>query len=158
MFKVVYPGSFDPPTNGHLDIMRRAARLFDAMDIVIAVNPNKEYFFSAEERFEMIKKLVEDLGNVNVVIWQGLVVDYAKKTGAKVILRGVRALADFDYEFELSMLNKALNPEVETIFLTTDQKYFVLRSSSIRELAAFHGDISGMVPDIVAEALRKKFE
>ena len=156
MFKVVFPGTFDPPTNGHLDIMRRASALFDRVDIVIAVNPNKKYLFTPEERFEMITELVSDLPNVEVEIWQGLIVDYAKKVNAKVILRGVRALSDFDYEFELSMMNKSLNPEVETIFLPTDQKYFVLRSSVIREVAFFHGDISEMVPQIVAEALKHK--
>ena len=156
MFKVIYPGSFDPPTNGHLDIMRRASVLFDRVEIVIAVNPRKSYFFSAEERLAMIKKMVRDLSNINVVTWEGLVVDYAEKAGARVILRGVRALSDFDYEFELSMMNRALNQKIETIFLPTDQKYFVLRSSAILELAMFHGNISGMVPPVVEEALIRK--
>lgn len=156
MFKVIYPGSFDPPTNGHLDIMRRASVLFDRVEIVIAVNPRKSYFFSAEERFAMINEMVRDLSNINVVTWNGLVVDYAEKVGARVILRGVRALSDFDYEFELSMMNRALNQKIETIFLPTDQKYFVLRSSAILELAMFHGNISGMVPPVVEEALIRK--
>jgi len=156
MFKVIYPGSFDPPTNGHLDIMRRASLLFDRIEIVIAVNPRKKYFFSAEERLAMIKEMVNDLSNINVVTWKGLVVDYAEKSGARVILRGVRALSDFDYEFELSMMNRALNSKIETIFLPTDQKYFVLRSSAILELAMFHGDISGMVPPVVEKALIRK--
>ncbi|MCD6123313.1 MAG: pantetheine-phosphate adenylyltransferase [Spirochaetales bacterium] len=156
MFKVIYPGSFDPPTNGHLDIMRRASLLFDRIEIVIAVNPRKKYFFSAEERLAMIKEMVNDLSNINVVTWNGLVVDYAEKSGARVILRGVRALSDFDYEFELSMMNRALNSKIETIFLPTDQKYFVLRSSAILELAMFHGDISGMVPPVVEKALIRK--
>ncbi len=156
MFKVVFPGTFDPPTNGHLDIMKRASELFDRVNIVIAVNPNKKYFFTPEERFEMITQLVSDLPNVEVEIWKGLIVDYAKQVNARVILRGVRALSDFDYEFELSMMNKSLNPDIETIFLPTDQKYFVLRSSVIREVAFFNGDISEMVPEIVAEALKRK--
>jgi len=156
MFKVIYPGSFDPPTNGHLDIMRRASVLFDRVEIVIAVNPRKSYFFSAEERLAMINEMVRDLSNINVVTWNGLVVDYAEKAGARVILRGVRALSDFDYEFELSMMNRALNQKIETIFLPTDQKYFVLRSSAILELAMFHGNISGMVPPVVEEALIRK--
>ena len=156
MFKVIYPGSFDPPTNGHLDIMRRASLLFDRIEIVIAVNPRKKYFFSAEERLAMIKEMVNDLSNINVVTWKGLVVDYAEKSGARVILRGVRALSDFDYEFELSMMNRAVNSKIETIFLPTDQKYFVLRSSAILELAMFHGDISGMVPPVVEKALIRK--
>ncbi len=156
MFKVIYPGSFDPPTNGHLDIMRRASVLFDQLEVVIAVNPQKKYFIPAEERLKMIRIMVKDLKNVEVVTWEGLVVDYAEKTNARIILRGVRALSDFDYEFELSMINKALNQKIETIFLPTDQKYFVLRSSAIRELAMFHGDISEMVPPVVEQALMRK--
>ena len=156
MFKVIYPGSFDPPTNGHLDIMRRASVLFDRVESVIAVNPRKNYFFSAEERLAMIREMVHDFKNINVVTWNGLVVDYAEKAGARVILRGVRALSDFDYEFELSMMNRALNHKIETIFLPTDQKYFVLRSSAILELAMFHGNISGMVPPVVEKALIRK--
>ncbi|NOY09840.1 MAG: pantetheine-phosphate adenylyltransferase [Spirochaetes bacterium] len=156
MFKVIYPGSFDPPTNGHLDIMKRASVLFDQLEVVIAVNPQKNYFIPAEERLKMIRIMVKDLNNVKVVTWEGLVVDYAEKTNARIILRGVRALSDFDYEFELSMINKALNQKIETIFLPTDQKYFVLRSSAIRELAMFHGDISEMVPPVVEQALMRK--
>ncbi len=158
MFKVIYPGSFDPPTNGHLDIMRRASVLFDQLEVVIAVNPQKKYFIPAEERLKMIRIMVKDLKNVQVVTWEGLVVDYAEKTNARIILRGVRALSDFDYEFELSMINKALNQKIETIFLPTDQKYFVLRSSAIRELAMFHGDISEMVPPVVEQALMRKYK
>jgi pantetheine-phosphate adenylyltransferase len=153
---VLYPGSFDPPTNGHLDIMKRAAGIFDQMEVVIADNPRKSYFFSAQERLAMITERVADWPNVNVTIWHGLVVKYAEKIGARIILRGVRALADFDYEFELSMMNRALSPKTETIFMPTDQKYFVLRSSAIKEVARFGGDVTGMVPPIVARALEEK--
>jgi len=155
---VMYPGSFDPPTNGHLDIMRRAAGIFDQLEVVIADNPRKTYFFSAQERLAMIREMVADLPNVQVTLWQGLVVKYAEKIGVRIILRGVRALADFDYEFELSMMNRALNPKIETIFLTTDQKYFVLRSSAIKEVALFGGDFSEMVPPAVAKALRERIQ
>jgi len=153
---VIYPGSFDPPTNGHLDIMKRAAGIFDQTEVVIADNPRKSYFFTAPERLAMITEMVCEWPNVNVTIWHGLVVKYAEKIGARIILRGVRALADFDYEFELSMMNRALYPKIETIFIPTDQKYFVLRSSAIKEVALFGGDISEMVPPVVAKALRER--
>jgi pantetheine-phosphate adenylyltransferase len=153
VMKAIYPGSFDPPTNGHLDIMNRAAAIFEQLEIVIADNPQKKYLFNADERFEMITNMVAEYPNVQVTIWRGLIVDFAEKISAKVILRGVRALSDFDYEFELSMMNRALNPKIETLFMPTDQKYFVLRSSGIKEVAIFGGDISEMVPPIVEEKL-----
>jgi pantetheine-phosphate adenylyltransferase len=156
MFKVLLPGTFDPPTNGHLNILRRASHLFDAVEVVIAVNPGKSYLFSAAERFAMMTALSEDLPNVTVTTWNGLIVDFADKIGVHVIVRGVRALADFDYEFELSVMNRSLNPRIETIFLPTDQKYSVIRSSAIKEIAGFGGNISGMVPPNVAKALRVK--
>ncbi len=156
MFKVLLPGTFDPPTNGHLNILRRASRLFDAVEVVIAVNPGKTYFFSSEERLAMMTALAQDLSNVTVSTWNGLIVDFADRIGVHVIVRGVRALADFDYEFELSQMNRSLNPRIETIFLPTDQKYSVIRSSAIKDIAGFGGDISGMVPPNVAKALHEK--
>jgi pantetheine-phosphate adenylyltransferase len=155
---VIYPGSFDPPTNGHLDIIKRAAGIFERLEVVIADNPRKTYFFSAQERLAMIREMVADRPNVKVTLWQGLVVKYAEEIGARIILRGVRALADFDYEFELSMMNRALSPRIETIFMPTDQKYFVLRSSAIKEVALFGGDIAEMVPPGVAKALRERIQ
>ena len=133
--------------------MNRAAAIFEQLEIVIADNPVKRYLFSADERFEMITTMVADYPNVQVTIWRGLIVDFAEKIGVRVILRGVRALSDFDYEFELSMMNRALNPKIETLFMPTDQKYFVLRSSGIKEVALFGGDISEMVPPIVEKKL-----
>ncbi|HET6486564.1 MAG TPA: pantetheine-phosphate adenylyltransferase [Spirochaetia bacterium] len=156
MFKVLLPGTYDPPTNGHLNILRRAARLFDAVEVVIAVNPGKTYLFSEEERLVMMKTLAQGLPNVSVSTWNGLIVDFADRIGVHTIVRGVRALADFDYEFELSLMNRSLNPRVETIFLPTDQKYSVIRSSAIKDIALFGGDISGMVPSIVATALHER--
>ena len=156
--KVIYPGSFDPPTNGHLDIVKRASGIFENLEVVIADNPRKQYTFKAEERFEMITTMVADFPNVQVTIWRGLIVDFAEKVGARIILRGVRALSDFDYEFELSMMNRALNPRIETILMPTDQKYFVLRSSSMKEVSIFGGDISEMVPPVVEKALKAKFQ
>ncbi len=156
MQRVMYPGSFDPPTNGHLDIINRAVRIFDELEIVIATNPEKRTFFSAEERFDMMKRLVAGLPNVRVHRWEGLVVEMAERLGARIMLRGVRALSDFNYEFELSTMNRALNSRIETVFLPTDQKYFVLRSSGIKEVARLGGDISQMVPSLVAQAVFAK--
>lgn len=154
--QVIFPGTFDPPTNGHLDLMRRAARMFGKVVVVIAVHPDKTALFDAEERLDMVHSLVADLPNTEVHMWNGLIVDFARRVGITTLLRGVRALSDFEYEFELSMMNKALYPAIETIFLPTDQKYFVLRSSGIKEVARFGGDISSMVPAVVATALTRK--
>jgi pantetheine-phosphate adenylyltransferase len=156
MLRALLPGSFDPPTNGHLNLLERASRIFDAIDVVIAVNPNKSYTFEASEREEMMRQMVLGFANVDVHIWDKLIVKFAERVGARVMIRGVRALADFGYEFELSMINKGLNAQVETFFMPTDPQYFVLRSTSIKELARLGGDISGMVPEYVAEALKKR--
>jgi pantetheine-phosphate adenylyltransferase len=157
MFKAIFPGSFDPPTLGHMNIIERASTLFDELVVIIAENRQKKYFFSAEERFSMMSELIKPWKNVTTFIWDSLIVDFMKKENIHILLRGVRGVDDFSYEFELSIMNKALYPHIETLFMTTDPKYFVLRSSSIRELASFHGDVSAMVPPIVAEALKMKF-
>jgi pantetheine-phosphate adenylyltransferase len=158
MMRVLIPGSFDPPTNGHLNLIHRAAKLWDEINVVIAVNQTKHCAFSAEERLDMMRALVKNYKNVEVSLWDGLIVDYAEKTNAKIIVRGVRALADFSYEFELSMTNKGLKPGIETLFMPTDPQYFVLRSSAIKEIALYGGDVSAMVPPLVSEALKKKIE
>ncbi|MDY5683188.1 MAG: pantetheine-phosphate adenylyltransferase [Treponema sp.] len=157
MNTVLFPGSFDPPTYGHLSIIKRASRLFDGIDVVVAVNPEKKYLFSAEERVDMLESLLKEYKNVQVHVCNTLIVDYAKKTGAKVLIRGIRNTNDFAYEFDLSVMNRNLNPEVDTLFVPTEQKYAIVRSSSIKELARFGGDISEMVPTIVEKALYKKF-
>ncbi|MDR0555356.1 MAG: pantetheine-phosphate adenylyltransferase [Treponema sp.] len=156
MLKAVFPGSFDPPTFGHLNIIERAASLFDDLTVVIAENRDKKYLFTAEERLGMINDLIRPWGNVSAALCDTLIVDYMKKRGIRLLLRGVRGIGDFSYEFELSMMNKALAPGIETVFMTTDPKYFVLRSSFIKELASFHGDIASMVPPLVMEALKTK--
>ena len=156
MLKAVFPGSFDPPTNGHLNLIERAAALFDETDVVIATNQLKDYLFTSEQRFQLMSQLVREFSNVKVFLWNRLIVEFAEKNNAKILLRGVRALADFGYEFELAMTNRGLNGSIETIFLPTDPKYFVLRSSAIKEIAMFGGDISSMVPPIVATALKEK--
>ena len=157
MIKAVFAGSFDPPTFGHLNIIERAQKLFSEIHVVIAVNNNKTYCFSGEERLEMIQQLVSRWNNVSVHLWDSLIVDYAKQIKADVLIRGVRNDNDFLYEFDLAMMNKSLNPQIETLFLVPDPKFFVLRSSSIKELAAFGGDVSAMVPSIVEAMLKKKF-
>ena len=154
MNKAVFAGSFDPPTYGHLDIIKRASSLFDSVDVVISVNPDKHYLFSEEERLSMLKQLVSEYKNVNIHTWNGLVVNYAKQVGAKVLIRGIRSTNDFSYEFDLAHMNQNLNPDIETLFLPSQVKYAIVKSSSIKELAKFGGDISRMVPAIVEEQLQ----
>jgi len=156
MLKAAFPGSFDPPTLGHIDIIQRAAGIFDELLVVVAENHQKKYLFSVDERADMIRRLTAGYANVSVTVCHTLVVDFLQKQGIKLLIRGVRGMEDFSHEFELSMMNKALNPGIETLFMTTDPEYFVLRSSSIKELASFQGNTSGMVPPLVVEALKEK--
>lgn len=156
MISAVLPGSFDPPTLGHLNLIDRSSRLYDNLYIVIAVNRMKKYLFSDTERLEMMQELLKKYDNIIITTWDRLIVDFAKKHNIPVMIRGVRALADFGYEFELAMTNKQLYPELEIMFMPTDPKYFVLRSSAIKELASNGADISKMVPKMVAERLEKK--
>lgn len=156
MIKAVFAGSFDPPTNGHLDVIERASKYFEILDVVVSVNPQKHYMFSAEERLNMLSELVKDYKNVNVHICDELIVNYAKKVGAEVLVRGIRSAIDFSYEFELAQMNQNLNPEIETIFLPTKEQFAIVKSSSIKELAMFGGDISRMVPTLVEKALKEK--
>lgn len=157
MVKAVFAGSFDPPTNGHLDIIKRASKLFNTIDVVVSVNPDKHYMFTQEERLEMLQKLTSEYKNVSVHIYEGLIVNYAKQVGAKVLVRGVRSSNDFGYEFELAQMNQNLNPEIETVFLQSKERFTIVRSSSIKELAKFGGDISRMVPPVVESALKNKY-
>ncbi|HKL85025.1 MAG TPA: pantetheine-phosphate adenylyltransferase [Treponemataceae bacterium] len=157
MVKAVFPGSFDPPTFGHLNIIERARTIFSEVHVVIAVNSEKKYLFSEKERLYLMKDLVKDWENVSVNSWNNLIVDYAHNVDARVLIRGVRNLSDFSYEFDLAMMNQGLSPDIETIFLSTDPKYFVLRSSAIKELASFGGDVSSMVPQNVAKLLQEKY-
>jgi pantetheine-phosphate adenylyltransferase len=156
MIKAVFPGSFDPPTFGHINIIERARGLFDELLVVVAVNRQKTGFFAPEERRDLLLELLGSYPNVSVHLCDRLIVEFARSKGCKVLVRGVRSVPDFSYEFELSIMNKGLNPGVETIFMPTDPKFFVLRSSAIKELAMFDGDISGMVPPNVAKAVRAK--
>ncbi len=157
MLKALFPGSFDPPTNGHLNVIQRICDVYDEIYVVVADNPSKSYAFDAAERVEMMRELVDPFPNTKVHLWDKLVVRFAEQVGARIMVRGVRALADFNYEFELSMINKGLSPRVETIFVPTDPQFFVLRSSAIKELARLGGDISKMVPKSVADRLYAKY-
>ncbi|MBQ9206555.1 MAG: pantetheine-phosphate adenylyltransferase [Treponema sp.] len=157
MTSAVFPGTFDPPTNGHLNVIERGSRLFDKLDVVVAYNPNKSGLFTPDERLEMLKKLTAHLKNVTVHLWDRLIVEYAEKNNANILLRGIRNSNDFSYEFDLSLMNHNLDSKIETLFLPTEAKYVIVRSSSIKELAQFGGDISGMVPKIVEEAIRERY-
>ncbi len=158
MVKAVFAGSFDPPTNGHLDIIQRASTLFDEIDVLISVNPQKKTLFTENERFNMLSELVKSYKNVEVHICKELIVNYAQKVGATVLIRGIRSPSDFSYEFELAMMNQNLNQKIETLFIPTNEKYSIVKSSSIKELAMFGGNISKMVPKIVEDAISLKYK
>lgn len=153
----VYPGSFDPITNGHVDIIKRGLGVFDELIVLIAYNPNKKTIFSLEERVEMIREVIRDFTNVRVDSFDGLLVEYVKVAGANVILRGLRALSDFEYEFQLALINRRLNRDVETIFLMTGYKWFYTSSTIINEAASLGGSVKGLVPDIVNQKLVEKY-
>lgn len=153
----LYPGSFDPITNGHLDIIERASGLFDRLIVTVAKNLNKVPLFSIEERVSMLEELLCDLPNVEVDAFAGLTVNYARKQGAKVIVRGLRATMDFENEFVLALTNKKLAPEVETLYLMSRAEYSFISSSMAKEVASLHGCLKELVPEIVAQRLRQKF-
>ena len=154
----VYPGTFDPITNGHLDIIERASTLFDKVIVTVALNSSKTPLFSKDERKEMIENVTSGFDNVSVDVFDGLLVDYAQKMNAGVVIRGLRAVSDFEYEFQMSLTNRKLAPDVTTIFLMPNEKYTYLNSSLIRELAKFNADISDFVPEYVKQKLRAKFD
>ena len=152
----IYPGSFDPITNGHLDIITRGAKVFDKLIVGVLVNIDKVGLFSVKERVELIKRVTQHLPNVEVVSFNGLLVDLAKEYEAKVILKGLRAVTDFEYEFQMALMNSQLDNEVETLFMTTSAANSFLSSSSVKQVAKFGGKINGLVPDeIVEDVIRK---
>ena len=153
----VYPGSFDPITNGHVDIIKRSLGVFDELIVLIAHNPNKKSLFSVEERMGMIREVIRDFKNVRVDSFDGLLVEYVKVAGANVILRGLRALSDFEYEFQLALINRRLSRDVETVFLMTGFKWFYTSSTIINEAARLGGSVKGLVPDIVNQKLVEKY-
>ena len=153
----IYPGTFDPMTNGHVSIIKRALQIFDKLIIAILHNPNKKPLFSIEERISLIKETLKDTPNIEVDTFDGLLVDYAILRNANVILRGLRALSDFEYEFQLALMNRKLCRDVQSIFLMTDYKWFYTSSTIVKEAASLGGDISGLVPEIVEQKLVEKF-
>jgi len=154
----VYPGTFDPITNGHLDIIERASCLFDKVIVTIALNSNKKPLFSKEVRKEMITFVTKKFKNIEVDSFNGLLVDYAKKKKANTIIRGLRAVSDFEYEFQMSLTNRKLSPDINTIFLMSNEKYTYLNSSLVKELAKFKGRINCFVPDYVRKKIEEKFK
>lgn len=158
MITAVYPGSFDPVTYGHMDIIERAAKLTDRLVIGVLKNNTKTPLFSSDERVNMLKKVTASLPNVTVRSFEGLSVDFAREEGAAAIVRGLRAVTDFEYELQLAQTNRALAPGVDTIFLTTNLKYSYLSSSTVKEIAFFGGDISGFVPPEIAAMVREKIK
>jgi len=154
----IYPGTFDPVTNGHLDVIERASKLFDKVIITIAVNSSKKPLFTKEERLEMIKNVTKKYKNVTVDSFDGLLVTYAKKKKASVIIRGLRAISDFDYEFQIALTNRKLEPDVNTIFLMPSEKYSFLNSSLVRELASYKANVKEFVPDYVYKKLKEKYK
>jgi pantetheine-phosphate adenylyltransferase len=155
MLRAVFSGSFDPPTFGHLDLIGRSAALFEDLTVVLAENRHKKTLFSLEERVSMVSELVTPWKNVSVESSPELSVDFMRARGIKILVRGLRGAQDFPYEFELSLWNKTLAPEIETLFLSADPRHILLSSSAVKELAAFHRDLSPYVPPLVEEALKK---
>lgn len=154
--KAIYAGTFDPITLGHLDLVERASKFVEKVIIGVAASPNKKPLFSLEERVALTKAALAHCAHVEVYGFDGLLIDFAKQHEANLILRGMRAVADFDYEFQLASMNRHMQPDIETLFLMPAEKYMYLSASMVREIAALHGDVSGFVPALVAEALHQK--
>lgn len=153
---VIYPGTFDPITNGHIDLVHRASKLFDRIIVAIAINPGKAPTFTLDERVALAEQTLANLDNVEVSGFEGLLIDVAKQKGANVILRGLRAVSDFEHEFQLAGMNRKMNPEIETLFLTPAEQYTYISSSLVREIASLGGDVSEFVAPCVVDALKRK--
>ena len=158
MRTAIYAGTFDPITNGHLDVIERASKMFDKIIVVVAINSKKTSMFTENERLEMAQEAMKHLPNVEVVFHSGLVIDFARKASAIAIIRGIRAVSDFEYEFQIALMNRKLEPDVYTLFMMPHEKYTYLNSSIVRELARYKQDASEFVPPNVAARLRSKFE
>ncbi|MBI1937381.1 MAG: pantetheine-phosphate adenylyltransferase [Ignavibacteriales bacterium] len=157
MAKVIYPGTFDPVTNGHIDVVKRAIELFDEVIVTVAKNPSKTFLFSIEERLEMLRESLKEFEKVKVDWFDGLVVNHAKQVGAVGIIRGLRAVSDFEYEFQMALMNRKLAEDITTILLMPHARYTYLNSTIIRNLAQFKGNVSEFVPPIVNRKLKEKF-
>jgi len=156
MIKAVYPGTFDPLTRGHEDLVRRASTLFDSLILAIADSKAKRPFFSLEERISMSREVLGDLKNVEVLGFSGLLIEFVRQQGARVVLRGLRAVSDFEYEFQLAGMNRSLYPEMETIFLTPSEQHMFISATLVREIAALGGDVAKFVHPLVAKRLKQK--
>ena len=154
----IYPGSFDPCTNGHLDIIERSSKIFEKVIVAVLLNSSKTPTFTVEERIDLLKTATEHIPNVEVVSFNGLLAQFAQDRNAKVIIKGLRAVSDFEYEFQMSLTNTKLNPNVETLFMTTKSENMYLSSSIVREVARYGGDISDMVPTVITDKIYKKFK
>ena len=158
MLRAVYPGSFDPVTYGHLDIIRRTVKIADELIVGILLNKAKVPLFSVEERVKMLEEATSEFSNVKIVPFEGLLIDFAKQMDAKFVVRGLRAITDFEFEMQMAQTNNKLEPEIETMFLTTSIEYSYLSSSTVREIAAFGGDVSQFVPEVVLRQLEEKMQ
>ena len=154
----IYPGSFDPPTNGHLDLIQRGSRIFDQLIVAILCNPEKTPLFSVGDRKRMLEELTEDINNVSVDTFDGLTVEFAAKVNAGAMLRGIRALSDYEYELQIAMMNRKLSPELETVFMMPAEQYSYLSSRLVREAARLGGDVSTLVPELVEQRLKEKLD
>lgn len=154
--KALYPGTFDPPTNGHLDLIQRGAKLFDHLTVAILSNPVKNPLFTVEERVEMLRESTGALGNVSVATFDGLMVEFARKQGASAVLRGIRAISDYEYEFQMALMNRRLAPEIETVFLQPAGRYSFVSSRMVKEVFSLGGDVTGLLPPNVLKRLRDR--
>ena len=156
--KALYPGTFDPPTNGHLDLIERGSKLFDHLTVAILVNPVKNPLFTVEVRVEMLEEATGPLGNVSVATFDGLMVGFAREVGATAVLRGIRAISDYEHEFQMALMNRRLAPEIETVFLQPAGRYSFVSSRMVKEVFSFGGDISGLVPPNVVKKLHARIK
>ena len=154
--KALYPGTFDPPTNGHVDLIQRGAKIFDSLTVAILVNPVKNPLFTVEERVEMLQEVASTIGNVTVATFDGMMVDFARLQGATAVLRGIRAISDYEHEFQMALMNRRLAPEIETVFLQPAGRYSFVSSRMVKEVFSFGGDVTGLVPPNVLKRLRAR--
>jgi pantetheine-phosphate adenylyltransferase len=156
--KAIYPGTFDPPTNGHVDLIQRGSKLFDHLTVAILMNPVKNPLFTVQERVVMLKEATKPLGNVSVATFDGLMVEFARTAGATAVLRGIRAISDYEGEFQMALMNRRLAPEIETVFLQPAGRYSFVSSRMVKEVFSFGGDITGLVPTNVLKKLRARIK
>ena len=154
--KALYPGTFDPPTNGHIDLIKRGAKIFDHLTVAVLNNPVNDPLFTVEERAEMLREVTAEIGNVSVARFDGLMVEFARQQGASAVLRGIRAISDYEHEFQMALMNRRLAPEVETVFLQPAGRYSFVSSRMVKEVFSFGGDITGLVPPNVLKRLRAR--